>query len=367
MALLTIKEVTDYLESIAPPSYQESYDNSGLITGDPSWPVSGILVTLDCIEDVVQEAVDAKCNLIVAHHPIVFKGLKRLNGKNYVERTVIKAIENRIAIYAIHTNLDHVHTGVNRKICEKIGLKKPVVLLPKTDTLSKLVAFIPRDNAGDVLHALYKAGAGQIGNYKNCSFQVEGTGTFMPDENANPHIGSSNQQEYVDEVRVEVILPSHKESSVLRALRSSHPYEEVAYYLTALKNENQEVGAGMIGELEAPLEPIEFLGRLKSSMALNTIRHTQFPTKKIHKVAVCGGSGSFLLSRAIQAGADAFVTADFKYHEFFDAENRILVADIGHYESEIFTKDLLQEVLKRKFPTFAINFSKTVTNPISYF
>jgi dinuclear metal center YbgI/SA1388 family protein len=367
MALLTIKEVTDYLESIAPPSYQESYDNSGLITGDLSWSVTGVLVTLDCIEDVVQEAIDTNCNLIVAHHPIVFKGLKRLNGKNYVERTVIKAIENRVAIYAIHTNLDHVHTGVNRKISEKIGLKKTSILQPKTDTLSKLVAFVPKDNAGDVLHAMYKAGAGQIGNYRNCSFQVEGTGTFMPNENANPHIGSSNQQEYVEESRVEVIVPSHKEGAVLRALRSAHPYEEVAYYLTALKNENQEVGAGMLGELETALEPIEFLGRLKKSMALNTIRHTRLPAKKIQRVAVCGGSGSFLLSRAIQAGADAFVTADFKYHEFFDAENRILIADIGHYESEIFTKDLLQEVLKGKFPTFAINFSKTVTNPISYF
>ena len=364
---VTVKEVADYLEGIAPPAYQESYDNSGLITGSPSWDVKGILVTLDCIEEVVDEAIQSKCNLIIAHHPIVFKGLKKLTGKNYVERTVIKAIENRIAIYAIHTNLDHVHTGVNRKICEKIGLRNLRILQPRTDTLSKLVTFIPNENSEAVLNALYQAGAGQIGNYKNCSFQIQGKGTFMPDDKATPFIGKSNQQESVDEVRVEVIFPEHLGSKITTALRKAHPYEEVAHYITSLKNENQEVGAGMTGELESPLEPIEFLKRLKTCMDLKTIRHTRLLKKPVEKVAVCGGSGSFLLSKAIQANSDVFITADFKYHEFFDAENAITIADIGHYESEIFTKDLLKEVLIRNFPTFAINFSKTITNPISYF
>ena len=366
MAGLRIKDVAHHLESFAPAAYQESYDNSGLLTGDPNAEVTGVLITLDCTEAVVDEAIALRCNLIVAHHPIIFKGLKRLTGSNYVERTVIQAIKNDIGIYAIHTNLDNVHTGVNKKICEKIGLKNLRVLHPKTDVLTKLVTFIPRGQADSVLSALYQAGAGQIGNYENCSFRVDGQGTFKPNRNANPAIGERFVQETVDETRIEVIFPSHLQRKVLLALRESHPYEEVAFYLTSLKNPHQEVGSGMIGELENPLEPSEFLQRLKNSMDLRVIRHTRLLDQPIMKVAVCGGSGSFLLPHALQAGAQAYVSADFKYHEFFDAEDKLIIADIGHYESEVCTKELLGEVLTKKFPTFAINFSSTVTNPISY-
>ena len=366
MATTTIKNVTDHLESLAPRSYQEDYDNSGLLTGGPKMLVKGALVTLDCTEAVVEEAIQNNCNLIVAHHPIIFRGLKKITGQNYVERTIIKAIKNDIAIYAIHTNLDNVHTGVNKKIAEKIGLKNLSILKPRKDTLSKLVTFIPKDNAGEVINALHKAGAGNIGDYKNCSFQIAGEGTFMPTEKATPHIGQTNQLERVDEIRAEVIFPEHITNTVLQALRESHPYEEVAYYLTRLENENQEVGSGMIGELEKPIEPFEFLNGLKKQMNVKVIRHTQPPNKEIRRVAVCGGAGSFLLQTALAQGADAFVSADFKYHEFFDADGKILIADIGHYESEQFTKDLLADVLKEKFTTFAIIFSKTVTNPISY-
>jgi dinuclear metal center YbgI/SA1388 family protein len=325
-----------------------------------------VLVTLDCTEAVVQEAIDHKLNLIVAHHPILFRGIKKLTGTNYVERTLLKAIRHNIAIYAIHTNLDNVFTGVNKKICEKIGLKNLQVLAPRADQLTKLVTFIPRENAESVLKALYDAGAGQIGNYDNCSFQVEGTGTFQPNENANPHIGEVMKQQFVHEVRAEVIFPTHLQPRVMAALRAAHPYEEVAHYLTALRNENQEVGAGMTGVLDQPMEPMEFLKRLKISMGLSVVRHTQSVGKPVEKVAVCGGSGSFLLPQAIRSGAQVYISADFKYHEFFDAEDNIIIADIGHYESEVFTKDLLQEVLTKKFPTFAINFSRTKTNPISY-
>jgi dinuclear metal center YbgI/SA1388 family protein len=363
---LKIRDITHHLESFAPPAYQESYDNSGLLTGQPDQEVSGVLVTLDCTEPVIDEAIERGCNLIVAHHPIIFKGLRRLTGSNYVERTVIKAIRNNIGIYAIHTNLDNVHTGVNKKICDKIGLINTSVLAPKAQALTKLVTFTPGENAGTVLNALYAAGAGQIGNYSNCSFTVEGTGTFMPNENANPSIGRRQVQETVAEKRVEVIFPSYLQSRVVDALKKAHPYEEVAYYLTRLDNQNQEVGSGMIGDLETSLEPLEFLKRLKKSMELNTIRHTALVDQPVKKVAVCGGSGSFLLPQARQAGAQVYISADFKYHEFFDAEGSITIADIGHYESEVFTKDLLAEVLTKKFPTFAINFSRTVTNPISY-
>jgi dinuclear metal center YbgI/SA1388 family protein len=363
---MKIKEVTDYLESIAPKAYQEGYDNAGLLTGNYNTKVTGILTTLDCTEEVVQEAIDRNHNLIVAHHPVIFKGLKKLTGSNYVERTLIKALKNDIAIYAIHTNLDNVLSGVNKKIADKIGLTKCSVLDGKTDSLSKLVTFIPKEHVEIVLAAIHRAGAGQIGHYKNCSFQVSGRGTFMPDEEANPHMGQANKQEIVEEIRVEVIFPSHLEIPVLEALKQSHPYEEVAYYINRLHNENQEVGSGMIGELGEAMEPMEFLQRLKANMELNTIRYTRLPEKPVKNIAVCGGSGSFLLQKAIQKGADMFITSDFKYHEFFDADNRITIVDIGHYESEIFTKELLKEILIEKFPTFAVNFSKTVTNPISY-
>jgi dinuclear metal center YbgI/SA1388 family protein len=362
-----IKEITDLLEGIAPRSLQEDYDNSGLLTGHSSWTITSILVTLDCTEEVVQEAIDQKANLIIAHHPIIFKGLKKLTGQNYIERTIINAIKNDIAIYAIHTNLDNVHLGVNKQIAEKLGLLNLKILMPKRDTLAHLVTFVPKESTEHVLGALYQAGAGNIGNYKDCSFRSMGTGTFMPVGTANPKVGSLNRLEKTEEERVEVIFPFHLETQLLKALRTAHPYEEVAYYLTKLENENQEVGSGIIGELSEPIEPIEFLKRLKNKMNTACIRHTAFIDKKIKKVAICGGSGSFLLPKAISAEADVYVSADFKYHEFFDADGKIIIADIGHYESEQYTKELIIGILKEKFTTFAINFSKTVTNPISYF
>ncbi|HNP95199.1 MAG TPA: Nif3-like dinuclear metal center hexameric protein [Cyclobacteriaceae bacterium] len=366
METIKIKDVTSHLEGFAPPAYQESYDNSGLLTGDREWLVTGILITLDCIESVVDEAIALKCNLIVAHHPIIFKGLKKITGTNYVERTIIKAIKNDIAIYAIHTNLDNVINGVNQKIAEKIGLVDIEVLSAKDDQMGKLVTFIPQKDVTHVMDALHQAGAGNIGKYEHCSFQILGKGTFRPGADANPHIGKPGHQEMVDEIRTEVIFPAHRKSQILKALKDSHPYEEVAYYVSHLDNTNNEVGAGIIGKLPQPMEPLAFLRRLKDVMNTACIRYTEPPKTPIEKVAVCGGSGSFLLPMAKAKGASAYVSADFKYHEFFDADGQILVADIGHYESEQFTKDLLKEVLDKKFPNFALYFSKTVTNPISY-
>jgi len=361
-----IKDVTTYLESIAPRSFQESYDNSGLLTGDSDWDIKGVLVTLDCTEAVVAEAINQNCNLIVAHHPILFKGIKKLTGQNYVERTIIKAIKNDVAIYAIHTNLDNVYGGVNKKIGEKIGLKNLKVLAPKKGTLSKLVTFIPTEKSEVVLQALHQAGAGNIGQYENCSFRVEGSGTFTPKEGSSPYLGKPNEFTKVKEIRVELIFPNHIESKIVNALKESHPYEEVAFYITRLENDNQEVGAGMIGELEIEVEPLVFLERLKISMQTKLVRYTTPPAKKVKKIAVCGGSGSFLLPQAIAEKADVYVSADFKYHEFFDSDEKIMIADIGHFESEQFTKELLEEVIREKFNTFAIIFSKTKTNPISY-
>lgn len=367
MDTIKIKDVTSHLEQLAPISYQESYDNAGLITGKENWVVTGILITLDCTEAVVEEAIQKKCNLIVAHHPIVFRGLKKITGKTYVERTIIKALKNDICIYAIHTNLDNVAKGVNQKIAEKIGLTDLKILSPSTQGLSKLVSFIPKEHLSKVMDAVHEAGAGSVGKYDNCSFQITGTGKFRPTAEAKPHLGEVGKMEEVEEVRIEVLLASHQEHAILSALKSAHPYEEVAYYLSPLSNQNQDVGSGLIGKLQKPMEPIDFLKHLKRSMNTALIRHTNIDSiEKIEKVALCGGAGSFLLPTAKAKAADAFVSADFKYHEFFDAEDKILIADVGHYESEQFTKELLKEVLDKKFPNFAIYFSKSVTNPISY-
>ncbi|MBC6365862.1 Nif3-like dinuclear metal center hexameric protein [Algoriphagus sp. AK58] len=361
-----IQDVLSFLEQFAPPAYQESYDNATLICGNRNSKLTGILCALDCTEQVVEEAIELGANLIVAHHPIVFKGLKSLTGKNYVERTVIKAIKHDIAIYAIHTNLDHVSSGVNKRISDRIGLTDTRILQPKKQILNKLVFFVPSDNKDQVLKAIFEAGAGQIGEYKDCSFQLEGMGTYTPSEKANPFIGERGIPQYERETRVEVILPGYLSGKIVSEMKKNHPYEEVAYYLSVLENENQEVGAGMIGTLEHPMSEDEFLDFLKERMNLRIIKHTSLRNKPVKKVAVCGGAGIFLLSDAKKAGADAFVTSDIKYHEFFDAEGQLILCDIGHYESEIFTKDLLAELLSQNFPNIALYLTKVVTNPTSY-
>jgi dinuclear metal center YbgI/SA1388 family protein len=362
----TIREIVSYLEQIAPPTYQEDYDNAQLITGNPQADVTAVLCTLDATEQVVQEAIALGCNLIIAHHPIVFKGLKSLTGKNYVERTIILAIKHDIAIYAIHTNLDHVAHGVNKKICEKIGLSNTKILAPKKAILSKLVTFTPKEATEPVLKALFDAGAGEIGEYASCSFLVEGQGTFTPSLNAQPHIGTRGIPHQESETRIEVLLPSHLENAVIKALKKAHPYEEVAYYLTRLENEHQEVGAGMVGELTESMSEDAFLAHLKKSMNLNVLKHTHLLNTSVKKVAVCGGAGIFLLSQAKKSGAQFFITSDVKYHEFFDAENQLVICDIGHYESEIYTKELLADILSQKFTNIALYLTKVVTNPITY-
>ncbi|UJP63243.1 Nif3-like dinuclear metal center hexameric protein [Mongoliitalea daihaiensis] len=362
----TIHEVVSYLEQVAPAAYQESYDNAQLITGNPQAEITGILCTLDATEAVVQEAKDLGCNLIVAHHPIVFKGLKSLTGRDYVERTIILAIKHDIAIYAIHTNLDHVAHGVNKKICDKLGLNNTKILAPKKATLSKLVTFSPIHATENVLQALFDAGAGEIGEYSSCSFLVEGKGTFTPSSQATPYIGSPGKAHEENETRIEVLFPNHLEKQIIQALKKAHPYEEVAYYLQRLENENQEVGAGMVGELNEVLNEEEFLLHLKKSMNLQVVKHTRLLEGPVKKIAVCGGAGIFLLSQAKKSGAQFFITSDVKYHEFFDAENQIVICDIGHYESEIYTKELLADILSQKFTNIALYLTKVVTNPITY-
>jgi dinuclear metal center YbgI/SA1388 family protein len=356
-----------HLEAYAPVNYQEGYDNSGLLIGSPDQDVHSALVALDCTEQIVDEAISLGCNLIITHHPIVFKGLKRITGKTYVERVVLKAVRHNIALYAIHTNLDHVKNGVNGVICDRLGLQNTKVLRPKKDLLKKLVTFCPTEHADMVREALFDAGAGHIGNYGDCSFNGQGFGTFTGNEDTNAYAGEKGIQHREPEIRIETVFVAQDERKILLALLESHPYEEVAYDIYLLENKLGSVGAGMIGSLKQEMDGKDFLAMVKERMDASVIRHTMLLPKKIRKVAVCGGSGSFLLNDAIAAGADAFVTADFKYHEFFDAEEKLVIADIGHFESEQFTSDLLIDVIQEKFPNFAIRLTEHNTNPINYF
>ncbi len=363
---MKLKEITDCLEAFAPLAYQESYDNAGLICGNKNMEITSALICLDSTEAVINEAISKGCNLVIAHHPIVFKGLKKFNGSNYVERVIIKAIQNNIAIYAAHTNLDNVHDGVNAKIAEKLGLINCKTLSPQKGILKKLVTFCPIDKADEVRTALFAVGAGNIGNYDECSFNTEGVGTFRAGADTNPYVGEVGKQHIEKETRIETVYNINLESKVLKALFLSHPYEEVAYDLYTLDNVANKIGAGIVGDLVKETDEIEFLRFLKERMKAEGIRYTALRGKKIKRVAICGGSGSFLLENAVKNCADIFVTADFKYHQFFDAENRIIIADIGHYESEQYTMELFSDLLKENFNTFALHLSKINTNPINY-
>ena len=363
---MKIRDITKVLEDFAPLAFQESYDNSGLLIGNKENTVTSALLCLDVTEAVLEEAMAKSCNLIIAHHPLIFSGVKKLNGSNYVERIIIKAIKNDIAIYACHTNLDHVKAGVNLKICQKLGIVNTKILSPKAGLFRKLVTFIPHSHHQQVKTALFDAGAGHIGEYSNCSFSSAGNGTFKASINANPYVGQLDVEHQESEIKLETVYPVYAESNVIQALKIAHPYEEVAYDVFDLENRFSSVGSGMIGELEEEMNADDFLVHLKKQMKADCVRYTKPLGSKVKKIAVCGGSGSFLLKEAINAGADVFVTADFKYHQFFDSDNQILIADIGHYETEQFTSEIFYEIISKKFPTFAVRFSEINTNPINY-
>lgn len=364
---MIVNQITNFLETIAPTSLQEDYDNAGLLTGNASMPCTGVLISLDCTEAIVQEAIDKKCNLIVVHHPIIFSGLKKINGKNYVERTIIKAIKNDIAIYAIHTNLDNVLHGVSGKMAKLLGLQNIQILSQKKNILQKLAVFVPKENAQQLIDALFAEGAGNIGNYSECSFSTTGIGSFMPEENASPAKGKIGTRNSSEEIKIEVIFPAWLQGQIIQAMKANHPYEEVAHDIYNLANTYQETGSGIVGNLPEAITEKDFLAKLSAIFKVKVVRHTALTGKKIQKVALCGGAGSFLINAAKVAGADVYVTADVKYHEFFDADGQLLLADIGHYESEQFTIDLLFELLSDKFPNFALLKTGVNTNPVQYF
>ena len=364
---MTIKDITEHIETIAPLKYAEDFDNVGLLIGDYHTEVTGVLVTLDTLDSVVDEAIAKNCNLIVSFHPIIFSGLKKINGNSYVERVVQKAIKNDIAIYAIHTALDNSAKGVSAKMTEVLELQNTKVLLPKAGLIKKLTTYVPNKDVDTVRRALFNAGAGAIGNYSNCSYNMLGLGTFLGNENSNPTIGKKGVLQQEKETYISMVFEKHLENNVLKALFEAHPYEEVAYEIVTIDNTHQHIGMGMIGELSQLLSETDFLNLLKEKFKLKCIRHSTLLNKPIKKVAVLGGSGSFAIEAAKNVGADVYVSSDFKYHDFYKAENQLLLADIGHYESEQFTKNLLVEHLIKKFTNFAIILSETNTNPINYY
>ena len=363
---MKVKDFTNYLEQLAPLTLQEEYDNSGLIIGDFNMEVKGVLITLDCNDKVLDEAINNKCNLLITHHPIIFKGLKTINNDSLTEKLVVKAIKNNIAIYSIHTNLDNIINGVNSEIAKRLKLKNCRVLSSKNECLRQLVFYCPKENTTDLIEKLCSDGAGAIGNYNNCSFKSSGVGTFKPLENSNPYKGVKGKLYSSEEDRVELVFLKDKQNKILQTLKENHPYEEIAYQIYILDNEIQSVGSGLVGELDEPVDSILFLKQLKKTMNLEIVRHTHISMDKIKKIALCGGSGSFLIDEAIYSNADIFITSDIKYHQFFDIDNKIILADIGHYESEQFTKNLVYDYLTKKFTKFAILLSKVNTNPINY-
>jgi dinuclear metal center YbgI/SA1388 family protein len=364
---MKIKDLIHFLEEKFPLGSQADFDNCGLLVGDENQEITSVLVSLDCTEEIIDEAIEKGANTIVSHHPLIFKGLKKITGKNYVEKTLIKAIQNNIALYAIHTNLDHNLEGVNAEIAARLEIENPRILAPSENNLFKLSVFTPQDYVSKLERGLFLAGAGKIGNYEECSFESAGVGSFKPMGGAEPFAGKIGIRTKTEEVKLEFLVSSHKLSAVIHSMNEIHPYEEVAHDIIQLKNENQDEGCGMIGELKNPIDAYTFLAKLKQTFHCGIIRHTDLLDKKIRTVAFCGGSGSFLLKNAIAHKADIFISGDFKYHEFFDAENKLIIADIGHYESEKFTINLIASILSKKFTNFAIHLTGINTNPINYF
>ena len=363
---MKIKEIISVLEEMAPLAYAEDFDNVGLLVGDKESEATGILVCHDALESVIEEAITKKCNLVVCFHPILFSGLKKITGKNYVEKSIIKAIKNDIAIYAVHTALDNHPEGVNKIFSDALGLTKTQILIPKENYIRKLVTYTIPENADKLRNSLFDAGAGNIGNYENCSFNSKGIGTYMGNEHSNPEIGERFEFVEAEEIKIEVTFEKHLENKILKSLFKNHVYEEVAYEILDLQNKNQNIGLGMIGELSVPMEEKEFLDFVKDKMQSESIRHSSFLGKPIKKVALLGGSGSFAIKNAIQAGADAFLTSDLKYHQFYEAENQLILADIGHFESERYTKNYIVDYLRKKILNFAIVLSEENTNPVKY-
>ena len=364
--MIKIKDIIREIEHYAPLPLQEGFDNAGVQVGDVNQLATGALLCLDVTEETLDEAIEQGCNLVISHHPLAFKAFKSLTGSSYIERCMIKACKYDLVIYAAHTNLDNVAGGVNYRLAELIGLRNVRILSPQKDVLLKLVTFVPEDYAEIMRNTLFNAGAGCIGNYDSCSYNLHGEGTFRAGEGCEPFCGEIGKLHTEKETRVEVVLPAFKKASVTRALLSVHPYEEPAFDFYPLSNVWEQAGSGVVGELPEEEDEESFLLRVKDLFDVGCVKHSRFTGRPIREVAICGGSGAFLIKDAIAYGADIFITGEAKYNDFYDVEDRILLAVIGHYESEICTKDIFYNIISKKFPTFAVHFSNVDSNPVKY-
>lgn len=361
---MKVKDIISALEEFAHPQLQEDYDNTGLNVGNPNAEITGILLCIDITEEVIDEAIETNCNMIVSHHPLIFGKLKKITGNNYAEKCIIKAIKKDISIYCGHTSFDAVDKGVSYKICEKLGLQNLKILSPKKDFLKKISVYVPEKHTETVRLAMFEAGAGTIGEYNYCSFNVSGTGSFQAGEDTNPYVGKKGEIHYEPEIKTEMIFPAFLQTKIITAMLSAHPYEEVAYDIYSLDNSWEKAGLGMTGETTKPINEKDLLKILKENFNVENIRHSKLLNTKIDKIAVCGGSGASFINNAINSGAQVYISGDIKYHDYFLSENKILIIDIGHFESEQFTKEIFYDIIMKKKPTFAVRFSKINTNPI---
>lgn len=364
--LLKIRHITDILENIAPLQLQESYDNSGLLIGSAEEEIDKLLITLDVTEEVIDEAIDKSCGMIIAHHPLIFGGIKRLTGSDLTERLVVKSIKNNIAIYAIHTNLDNVSNGVNEILTKKLNLINTKILSPKKSGLYKIAVYCPISHLGVLQDAMFNSGSGHIGNYDSCSYYSEGKGTFRALDGTNPYVGKQGELHTENEYRLETIVSEYNLHKTINAMLKAHPYEEPAYDIYKLENSPADIGSGMIGELKIPLDIKEYLQFVKTALGAQNLKHNSLINKKVKKVAICGGSGSFLIQSAARQNADVFITADIKYHDFFEYQGKMTIVDAGHYETEQPVKELIYEILKEKFPNFALQISEKSKNPVMF-
>lgn len=362
---MQVRDLTSVIENYAPLSLQESYDNAGLICGSLDNEVSSVLLCTDVTEAVIDEAIAGNFNLIISHHPLSIQPLKNLLPDNWIKRCLIRAIKNDLNIYAAHTNMDAVPKGVSGKIADKLELTKREIL-KKEGKLYSLTFYTPLREAEKVRQAVLDTGAGHIGNYSHCSFNSTGTGTFLSGKDSHPFCGEPSSLHHEEEIKTEITVPDYLLASAVKRLKEVHPYEEPVWNSVCIDNTNPLTGFGIIGELEQAVDTREFLERIKTIFHCGMIRHTALCKPQVKRIAVCGGSGAFLIRQAISAGADLYITGDIKYHDFFNTENRLILADIGHYESEQYTKEIFYELVTKKISKFAVQFSKVNTNPINY-
>ena len=344
---MIIEELTTFIEDKFPLSQQESYDNCGLIVGDPKKTVKKVLLALDCTEQVIKEAKLKKADVIITHHPLMFSSINKLTANDYEGSLIIKLIKSDIALYAVHTNLDNSINGINKYLALKLGLKNLQILVGKEKTFKKIITFVPKAYSQKVITALSAAKAGNIGLYSHCAFVTEGSGCFKPEKGAKPFLGELSKINQVEEVKLEMVFASENQKMIENSLKKAHPYEQPAFDIIELANPNPDIGAGIYGDLPAQINTAEFLKLVKTKLNLSYIRQSNSAKKFISKVAICSGAGFFVFEQAKRLNVDALVTSEIKHHEFLAAENNILLCDIDHHEGEIAAVNILDQILQK--------------------